>query len=218
MNQRQLVVEFAKYQVGYEESNFNNNIFSQFFGGNFRSWCADFVSWCARQSSVPEDVIPSESYVPDFVKFFLKKGQFKKRGAYTPKPGDLIVFDFNGNDSGDHIGIVEKVEGGRLYSIEGNTSSGCENDNGDGVYRKSRGLTVTYILGYCCPAYTDEQDEETEEDEMIYNKISEVPSYGTATVKKLVAKGALKGDATGLNLNETMLRVLVILDRLGKLD
>lgn len=70
-------------------------------------------------------------------------------------------------------------------------------------------------IGVSTHGYIKPVDEE--EDEMIYNKVSEIPSWGTATVNKLIAKGALKGDGTGLNLNETMLRIFVILDRLGKL-
>ena len=56
-----------------------------------------------------------------------------------------------------------------------------------------------------------------EENEMRYNTIEEVPDYGKATVTKLVEAGALKGTGEGLNLSEDMIRMLVILDRMGKL-
>lgn len=51
--------------------------------------------------------------------------------------------------------------------------------------------------------------------EIIYNTIDDVPDWGKDTVQKLVDKGFLQGDGTGLNIDETMLRILVINDRTG---
>lgn len=61
--------------------------------------------------------------------------------------------------------------------------------------------------------YTEEEEEEMKK----FNTIEEVPNYGKSTVEKLVDSGALKGNENGLDLSEDMLRILVILDRLGKL-
>lgn len=53
-------------------------------------------------------------------------------------------------------------------------------------------------------------------DTYIYNYIDEnMPDWAKPTIKKLVDKGVLKGGDDGLNLNTVMMRVLVILDRLG---
>ncbi len=49
----------------------------------------------------------------------------------------------------------------------------------------------------------------------VYNKISEVPEWGKATVQKLYDKGILKGTEKGLEISETLLRLLVINDRAG---
>jgi hypothetical protein len=64
----------------------------------------------------------------------------------------IIFFDWD-NKAGsgpqdgqsDHTGIVEKVENGRVYTIEGNTSDSCA----------ERSYPVGYyeILGYGIPAY-----------------------------------------------------------------
>jgi len=52
-----------------------------------------------------------------------------------------------------------------------------------------------------------------------YNSIDEVPLWYRDTVKKLVAKGILKGDEDGkLNLTEDIVRVLVVNDRAGLYD
>ena len=51
---------------------------------------------------------------------------------------------------------------------------------------------------------------------MIYNYIDQnMPEWAHPTIQKLVDKGALKGDENGLNLDDNMLRMLVINDRMG---
>ena len=60
--------------------------------------------------------------------------------AATPRPGDLVAFDWDGN--GDyaypnrHIGLVKSVgHNGRITTIEGNTTLPS---GGDGVARRTR--------------------------------------------------------------------------------
>ena len=53
---------------------------------------------------------------------------------------------------------------------------------------------------------------------VVYQSLEKVPEYGKSTISKLVGKGALKGTGQGLGLTTDMLRVLTVLDRLGKLD
>jgi len=62
----------------------------------------------------------------------------------------------------------------------------------------------------------DKEDEEMAEP--VYKEILDVPSWGRPTVEKLIASGALQGDDSGLNLPYTMLRMLVIHDRMGLYD
>ena len=58
-------------------------------------------------------------------------------------------------------------------------------------------------------------EKKDDDDMVIYKTLSDVPSWGQATVKKLMAKGYLEGTGEGLNLEHNMLRVLVINDRAG---
>jgi len=48
-----------------------------------------------------------------------------------------------------------------------------------------------------------------------YNQIDELPSWARPTIEKLVRKGHLSGDGTGLNLSMDMVRIFVIHDRAG---
>lgn len=96
------------------------------------------------------------AYVPSHIQFFRNRGQYFARGVKTPKAGDVIFF----GTSGAHVGLVEKVSGSLVYTVEGNTSgaSGLVS-NGGGVCRKSYYLTSSYILGYGRPAYTSGEAE-----------------------------------------------------------
>ena len=69
----------------------------------------------------------------------------------SAKRGDLVLFDFNGNGTSDHIGIVTKATSSYIETIEGNTGSGS-NTNGDGVYRRRRTKgQVNYFVRTKCP-------------------------------------------------------------------
>lgn len=60
--------------------------------------------------------------------------------------------------------------------------------------------------------------QEDEDEMVIYKTFNDVPDWGKATVKKLMDKGYLKGTDEGLNLEQNMLRVLIINDRAGLYD
>lgn len=44
---------------------------------------------------------------------------------YIPKIGNIIFFDWQQDNDPDHVGIVEKVENGYIYTIEGNSNNEC---------------------------------------------------------------------------------------------
>lgn len=63
----------------------------------------------------------------------------------------IIFFDWDDPDSGgqdgstDHTGIVERIEGGRVYTVEGNSGDTCR--------EKSYPIGYYEIYGNGCPAY-----------------------------------------------------------------
>ena len=211
MSQRSDIIAIAEKEVGYKEYQGNNNKYGVWYGMNNQPWCDIFISWCAHEAGL-QDIIPKNAYVPDRLTYYKQRSAYFKRGSYTPKQGDLVLFDFSLNGTPDHIGFVYEVKGGALTTIEGNTTKSGESSNGDGVYKKSRNINSGTILGYCVPAY------EKEGDEVRYQKISEIPSWGKETVEKLIDKGILQGNTKGLDLSEDMLRILVWNDRAGLYD
>lgn len=120
------------------------------YGFNSRvEWCACFVSWCANECGyIDTGVIPKFAGCVNGVQWFKDRGQWLD-GSAEPVPGMIIFFDWsdeNGQDGeSDHVGIVEKVENGTVYTVEGNSGDSCRiNQYSVGHYE---------ILGYGVPAY-----------------------------------------------------------------
>lgn len=115
-------------------------------GGYSYPWCATFVWWCTKQAGIyPNTISQKTAAVVVYKEYFTQKGQYKvpsqHGGNYTPKMGDLIIFDWGGNaGGGGHIGIVKSVSGGMVYTIEGNSS--------DSVREKSYSINSPVIIGY----------------------------------------------------------------------
>ena len=118
-------------------------------GQKFWSWygfdshvarCACFASWCGDQAGLIESgKMPKFSLCDDGIAWFQSKGKWKSRG-YSPAPGTLIFFDWNGDGTSDHVGIVEKTEGSTVYTVEGNSS--------DAVNKRSYDINNGTIMGY----------------------------------------------------------------------
>lgn len=96
---------------------------------------------------------------------YRRAGRFDK----NPKPGDQIFF--GKTDDEEHTGIVEKVENGKVYTIEGNASNQ--------VKRCTYSLTSSYIVGYGHPRF----DAEEETAPVVLT--GEVSSYTKESVQKM---------------------------------
>ncbi|WP_407720776.1 zinc-ribbon domain-containing protein [Ruminococcus sp. JE7B6] len=134
------IVLIAQEQLG----NVGGKPYWSWYGFSSRvEWCCCFVSWCANECGYIESgTIPKYSVVDDGVVWFKNKDQWLD-GSEEPEPGMIIFFDWadDGLDGGgDHTGIVEKVEGGTVYTIEGNS--------GDKVCENQYSIGNKEILGY----------------------------------------------------------------------
>ena len=143
------LVELAQSQVG----NVGGYPYWSWYGFDSRvEWCACFVSWAANECGyIDSGIIPKFAGCTNGVQWFKDRGQWIDNSA-TPSPGMIIFFDWNNKGSSgpqdglsDHVGIVERVEDGIIYTIEGNSGDSCrENHYAVGHYE---------FLGYGVPAY-----------------------------------------------------------------
>ena len=115
------VVDRAKSQVG----NVGGQPYWSWYGFNSRvEWCACFVSWCYNQAgkSEPRFAACQSQGVP----WFQSRGQWGARGYENIAPGDAIFFDWDGDGSADHVGLVIGTDGQRVYTVEGNSGDACK--------------------------------------------------------------------------------------------
>lgn len=68
-----------------------------------------------------------------------------KTKAIYHKHGDIIFFDWENDGHSDHVGIVEKVENGKVYTIEGNSGNECK--------QREYNADSSVIMGYGTPMY-----------------------------------------------------------------
>ena len=117
-----VMVAVAQSQIG----NVGGEPYWSWWGLDYRvEWCAIFVSWCADQCGyLDAGVLPKMEGVRPYVDWFIERGQWQGRD-YEPSPGDIIFFDWASDGLADHVGIVEKVESGLIYTVEGNSGDRC---------------------------------------------------------------------------------------------
>ena len=150
------IVSVAKAQVGNE----GGETFWRWYGFEERvDWCACFVSWCADQCGyIDAGTAPLFSVCQNGLDWYKDHDQWLD-GAETPSVGMIVFFDWDrkgksGPQDGraDHVGIVEKVENGIVYTIEGNSGDACR--------QKQYAVGHYEILGY---GFYQNKDERTDQ-------------------------------------------------------
>ena len=143
---------------------------------NGYAWCDMFVDWCFWQLG-GKDKTKGE-YLECQTGLYgagceWSSDCYRRAGRFdtTPKVGDQIFF--GKTDAEEHTGIVEKIEGGKVHTIEGNASNM--------VKRCSYSLTSSYIVGYGHPRFDEETAVEEEQP-----AITGTPSTGSAADEKTI--------------------------------
>ena len=129
------VVNIAQSQVGNVGS---QPYWSWYSFGSRVEWCACFVSWCYGQMGLSEPRFAGCQ--SQGVPWFQSHGQWGARGYENIAPGDAIFCDWDLDGSADHVGIVVRTDGNRVYTVEGNSGDACK--------IKSYSLSYECIKGY----------------------------------------------------------------------
>ena len=171
-NDRNNILRIAVSQLGYHEGDsakdfdgMNKNGSSNYieyarllvphYNDNAYEWCACFVNWCLNQARY--DKASSEigcwKWVGELKTMKMWQDSAAYKGTYTPKPADMIFFNWNNTNTGSgHIGYVLYTTDTHIFTIEGNA------DNN--VTVRSYALNNPCVIGYGTPPY-DEGDEPT---------------------------------------------------------
>lgn len=106
------------------------------------AWCMAFVYWAfneaAKELNIANPLIRTAGVLRQW-------NEISSNWKFTkfPQVGDIFIMDF-GKGTG-HTGMVTKVEGKFIHTIEGNTNADGSR-NGDGVYERVRNQST--IKGY----------------------------------------------------------------------
>lgn len=139
---RTRIIEVANGEIGVKEDppGSNRTKYGAWYGWDGYKWCAMFVSWVYNRAGHPLGKIDdNKGYrgCQSGYNHWRANGELVKE----PKPGDIVLFDWDGNGICDHTGIfVSWVEKGKTFnSIEGNTAFRNDSDGG-GVMMRSRSV------------------------------------------------------------------------------
>ena len=205
------LIEVAEEEIGYLEKKSNSNLdsktgnagsgnYTKYWRDLYRAsyngaWCQAFVDWCfmtAFGKDMAKKLLHMETswsyYTPNASSYFKNHSQWH---TSNPKRGDIIYF--RNSERICHVGIVWKVSGSTVYTIEGNTSgaSGVI-ANGGGVCKKSYSMSSSYIAGYGRPNYslvsgeTEKQESATTSTtEVDYSKMKMIKQGNTGKAVKV---------------------------------
>lgn len=126
---------------------------------NGYAWCDCFVDWCFI-TTFGLDIGMAMTYQPRkglgagctySMRYYKDARMFRQQ----PQIGDQIFFTKDGGNTSYHTGLVVDVHSGKVYTIEGNTSSlpGVV-ENGGCVRNKSYPINAKYIAGYGRPNWS----------------------------------------------------------------
>ena len=196
------VLQAARAEIGYLEKATNSqledktanagsnnwNKYAAFLDGlgvvyngnkNGYAWCDIFVDWCFINTfGLTNGMLMT--YQPErgcgagctySMQYYKNNGQFFN----FPQPGDQIFFTKDSGNTSYHTGLVEKIIGDRVYTIEGNTSGmpGVV-ENGGCVRDKNYPINASYIAGYGRPNWSLVEEEVDTMDQAKFNEMFKV--------------------------------------------
>lgn len=123
-------------------------IFGAMTGLQGLPWCATFVHAVV---SDPDTLGRPHPGCRVLQRRMRHKGLWRDAATYLPRPGDLCFCSNAGTDRVDHVGIVERVDGSTVTTIDGNSvdpTGVFRPEEGGAVSRRTRQLNDPVIVGY----------------------------------------------------------------------
>ncbi|TMR24061.1 CHAP domain-containing protein [Nonomuraea turkmeniaca] len=99
-----------------------------------------FLAWAANKAGLSQ-YVGEFAWTPSHAAWFIKQEAWTQQ----PEPGALVFFDWRGGKSYkgiDHVGVVERVEGKKIHTIEANV---------DRIWLKRKTRETDKVVGYGVP-------------------------------------------------------------------
>lgn len=137
----------VRQELGYREKGGQHTKFGHWYAERVQDpqyrdapWCDMFIAWAADRAGVA-DYVGQFAWTPSHAVWFIKQDAW----SAEPEPGALVFFDWKGGKSYqgvDHVGIVERVSGDKIHTIEANV---------DRVWLKRKVRETDKVVGYGLP-------------------------------------------------------------------
>lgn len=163
----QQVLKKSLTQIGETEhpAGSNRSKYSIWYG-IIGAWCAMFCTWCSVGIFKAWKRGANYAYVP-YVRNDAVAGHNGLMVTSVPRSGNYVIYDWDKNGTGDHIGIYADKEdlerfapkafeaavnefgalkAGEFWAVEGNTGVGNDSNGGEVMIRKrSRSTVQTFV-------------------------------------------------------------------------
>lgn len=186
MTDLQKLTAWFRAQLGTRETGENNVVYNTFYYGRDVSgpsfpWCCAFI-WCGFNQTGLSSMFcngAKTAFCPYVASWAKEHGQW----VTSPyRPGDILLYDFDGDGVADHIGFCVSYIGGYATAIEGNVQ--------DKVAEVRRG--TSQIMGALRPNYTSEPEgEKGDEDSLPLLKRGDVSGAVLSVQVLLIHKWAV---------------------------
>jgi hypothetical protein len=149
----------VRQELGYKEKSGQFTKFGQWYADRVQDtqyrdapWCDMFLAWAADKSGLT-DYVGEFAWTPSHAAWFIQQNAWSRK----PEPGALVFFDWRGGKSYkgiDHVGVVERVEGKKIHTIEANV---------DRVWLKRKTRETDKVVGYGIPRMVKDNLERLDE-------------------------------------------------------
>lgn len=157
------LLDVIRPEIGYREEKGQYTKYGEWYAEKvgdpqYRNapWCDMFLAWAAEQAGVGH-IVGQFAWTPSHANWFKRHEAW----SHTPEPGALVFFDWQRTPDSpknppssviDHVGIVEKVVGNKIHTIEANV---------DRVWVKRKVRGQKKVVGYGLPNKVKEYQEAT---------------------------------------------------------
>lgn len=170
------------------------------------AWCATTVSAVFLMNGYNGF---SECSCPRMVEKAKKAGLWVENDAYTPKLGDVVLYDWQDSGKGDNTGTPDHV--GIIVSVGKTNFTVREGNRNKSIGNRIMNINGKYIRGFILPPYDAETSPKTDDKPKADKSITEIAKdvingkYGSGNTRKK------KLEAEGYNYNEVQAEVNRIL-------
>ena len=164
---RKQVITKAKSYLGCKESDGSHKKIIDLYNGKkprargytvkyTDEWCATFVSAIGIALGYT-DIMPTECSCTKMIDLYTAMGRWQENDTYLPSPGDIVMYDWQDNGTGDNTGTPDHV--GFVVSLNGTAMTIIEGNKSEAVAYRTLKVNGKYIRGYCLPNYASKASE-----------------------------------------------------------